>query len=115
VRGLGIAVTTASTTTTTTTTTAAAAAAAYITFNFCSETGLRGRSQAWLAPPPNRVQPIMQYELHQIKLRSLRVAPFLALIPNKNAKKHCVVCVRLAVVLMRCCNRQQVRNRQVRV
>ena len=55
-----------------------------------------GRSQAWawgLKPPkflvssPNRVQPIVQYGLHQIKLRSLLIAPFLALIPSKNAKK----------------------------
>jgi len=51
----------------------------------------------------------------QIKLRSLRVAPFLALILSKNAKKHRMACVRLAVVLVRCCNRQQVGNRQVRV
>jgi len=60
----------------------------------------------------------VQYGLHQIKLRRLRVNPFLASFPypaEKCQKNHCVACVWLAVVLMHCCNGQQVCSRQVRV
>ena len=45
--------------------------------------GAQAPPPKFLVSPPNRVQPIVQYGLHQIKLRSLCVSPFFAVIPRK--------------------------------
>jgi len=74
-----------------------------------------------LKPPNFLVSPQIEFNplcnMGYIKPNSGAYASPLSLLlyPAKIPKTYCVACVRLAVVLMRCCNRQQVCNRQVRV